>query len=174
MHNAAKADYHVTSLMTKPTEIVNRFVTLLMVVTLPLAQQKPPAERPDVILDYGLLFDNYDSSRTIKSRNRSLDDAAEFLRLSPNFQGSLISYGSRVSYLGEARLHADELKNYLVKKRGVNPDRIVIIDGGHCDNWEVQLWFYVREAPEKPTAWPCLDPKEVRILKRRPQNKVTV
>jgi hypothetical protein len=151
--------------MSKLTQIVNVLGTLFLIGTVGFAQQKLGKETPNVSIDYGGIFDEYDSSRSIKSRNESLEGFAEYLRFSPGIQGYLISYGSRVSYVGEAKDRAAQLKRYL-SKIGVEPTRVEIIDGGHCEEWKIQLWFYVREAGT-PTVFPCLDPKQVRKIRKR-------
>jgi hypothetical protein len=117
--------------MSKLTQIA--LGTFFLIVTSASAQQKPAKETANV--SGGGIFDEYDSSRSIKSRNESLEAFAE----------------------------------YLVKIGGVDPNRIEIIDGGHCEKWKIQLWFYAREAPGKPTAFRCLDPKQVRIIRKRAQ-----
>ncbi len=43
---------------------------------------KTPVIDQNVAIDYGSIFDKYDSKRSVKSRNESLKGGAEFLRSS--------------------------------------------------------------------------------------------
>ena len=121
----------------------------------------------NVAIDYGSIFDKYDSQRSVKSRNESLQGYAEFLRLNPHLKTYLISYGGKVSYVGEAIKRAEQIKKYLVTALGVDANRIEIIDAGHCNGWSVSLWVWARNAPEMPTPPTCLNAKDVRIVGKR-------
>ena len=59
---------------------------------------------------------------------------------------------------------ADLAKDYLTEKRGINPKRIVIIDGGHRDPAGVDLYIILSGQP-KPLASPNVYPGNVQIIK---------
>jgi hypothetical protein len=132
-----------------------------------------PVIDQNLAIDYGSIFDKYDSKRSVKSRNESLKGGAEFLRLNPHLKAYLISYGGKVSYAGEAIARAEQIKNYLVKVLGVDSNRIEIIDAGHCNGWSVSLWVWARNAREMPTPPTCLDAKDVRIVRKRSKRLCT-
>jgi hypothetical protein len=129
--------------------------------------QKTPVIDQNVAIDYGSIFDKYDSQRSVKSRNESLKGCAEFLILNPHLKAYLISYGGKVSYVGEAVTRAEQIRKYLVKVLGIDANRIQIIDAGHCNRWNVSLWVWHRDAPEMPTPPTCLNAKDVRIVRKR-------
>ncbi|HEX8709449.1 MAG TPA: hypothetical protein VF723_14485 [Pyrinomonadaceae bacterium] len=136
-------------------------------------QGQPPKEarekEPQLInADYHFIFDRYDGSQSLKHRKQSLDAFALQLHANKNLYGYIVSSAGRISYPGEAGERARALKRYLVGSGGMRADRIKIVDGGYCEQWEITLWWGV-EVP--PSLWPgssCyLDPKEVKVIKKR-------
>lgn len=75
-----------------------------------------------------------------------LDNFAIHLQNTPSAQGYIIFYGgrrfrSRLPRVGEAAARAGRLKPYLVNRRGIPADRVVVINGGYRDNFVVELWI---------------------------------
>jgi len=130
---------------------------------------KASCTRQLAIVEYGNIFDMYEAPQNLKDRNQMLDNFAGILRQAPEFKGYLVTYGGRISYLGEAVERAAKMKRYLVEVDKLDASRIEIIDGGYCDEWRVELWVWVRDAPVKVATTPCLDPKEVKIIKKEPR-----
>jgi hypothetical protein len=67
---------------------------------------------------------------------------------------------------GEAQQRANRIKPYLVESRGMDPDRIVVIDGGHRESWEAELWIVPKGAPEPPIS-PTVKPEDIIYKKGR-------
>jgi hypothetical protein len=78
----------------------------------------------------------------------------------------IISYAGQRAKVGEAQARANLAKDYLTQKRGVDPKRIVIIDGGHRDLAAVDLYITLRSQP-KPLSSPNVYPGNVQIIKER-------
>jgi len=76
----------------------------------------------------------------------------------------IIAYAGQRARTGEAQLRASEAKDYLNKKRGIDPGRIVIVDGGYRDPAGVDL-FVVRPDQPKPLSSPNVYPGNVQIVK---------
>lgn len=81
-----------------------------------------------------------------------LEDFRELLLKDANSQAFIIAYNGREDHSGKARRYAWRAKNYLVKSRGINPQRIFAIEGGRRAEFIVELWLVPKgaEAP-KPT-----------------------
>ena len=45
-------------------------------------------------------------------------------------------------------------------------NRIVTMNGGHCEEFTVEIWLGVKGGPA-PTAQPTVDPKEVQIIRNK-------
>ena len=78
-----------------------------------------------------------------------LDYFAIQLLAEPDKDGVLIFYGGRRSRgrlpkRGEAAARAARLKPYLVQRRGLPPNRVLVIDGGYSEEWRVELWIAIR------------------------------
>ena len=93
-----------------------------------------------------------------------LDDFALEMRNNPQTIGVLIVYGGQRSRRGEAVAWRDCLKNYLVSRRGIEPDRIVMINGGYRDDLTVELWE-TGDRKHIPNTQPNVKPKDVRFKK---------
>ena len=75
-----------------------------------------------------------------------LDNFAIQLQNEPSAQGYIIFYGgrrfrSRLPRVGEAAARAGRLKPYLVNRRGIPADRVVVINGGYQETFSVELWI---------------------------------
>lgn len=85
-------------------------------------------------------FDEYGNT-AFKDEKARLNKFAKQLRSEPESRGYIITYGRRRGRAGEAEAHARHAKSYLVKIHGIDPKRIVTVDGGFRTNLEVELWI---------------------------------
>jgi hypothetical protein len=74
------------------------------------------------------------------------------LSADPQSKAYIIAYGGRETDPGKARRYAVRAKNYLVNYRGINPERIVSVDGGRREEFVVELWLVPKDAkPPEPS-----------------------
>jgi hypothetical protein len=108
------------------------------------------------------LFDQY-GNIAFNDEKARLDNFAIQLQNEPGAQGYIIAYGGRRGRTGEAQARADRAKDYLVNTRGVDPGRIVTVDGGFREDLTVELWI-VPTGATPPTASPTLQQSDVTII----------
>lgn len=128
-------------------------------VVLCVAKQQPADS--DVIYSRFEEYDRNMSGEQIKDR---LDGLVQHLEVNPSFQVYLVSYGGRQSCRNEALLRARLARDYLSKK-GINPNRINILNGGYRANWIVELWVGPPSAV-RPPQMRTIDKRRV-IIKRK-------
>jgi hypothetical protein len=110
-------------------------------------------------------FDEY-LKRAVTDESARLDNFAAELQNNQNFMGYVLAYAGRRARVGEARTNANEIKSYLTKKRGVEPKRVVTIEGGHREESTIELYLVARDLPP-PIATPTIGTAEVQIIKVR-------
>jgi hypothetical protein len=93
-----------------------------------------------------------------------LDNFVIELQGDPTSQAYLICYGGRKSRKGEAQKECERAKGYMVNTRGIDPDRIVTVNGGYKETKWVELWIVPLGAAQ-PQSSPTVDPAEVQIIK---------
>ena len=98
-----------------------------------------------------------------------LDNLTIQLQNEPAAKGIMIFYGGRrfrgrLPKQGEAAARAARMKPYLVERRGVPGDRIVVIDGGYKEEFRVELWVIPAEAPA-PAPSPTVQAKDIKFQK---------
>jgi hypothetical protein len=108
-------------------------------------------------------FDEFHGSGW-ESAASHLDGFALNLQNNPQMTGVLIVYGAQLSKRGEARAWSACLKSYLISRRGIEPDRIVMIDGGYRKDLTVELWA-TADKKDMPTPEPQVKRKDVRFKK---------
>jgi hypothetical protein len=108
------------------------------------------------------LFDQY-GNIAFNDEKARLDNYAIQLQNEPGSQGYIIAYGGRRGRAGEAQARADRAKDYLVNTRGIDPGRIVTVDGGYREDLTVELWI-VPQGATPPTASPTLQQSDVTII----------
>jgi hypothetical protein len=74
----------------------------------------------------------------------------------------IMAYAGRRARAGEALARANRAKDYLVKVRGIERERIVTIDGGNREELMVELYLLPPGA-SPPIAAPTVEPSEVRL-----------
>lgn len=105
---------------------------------------------------------------TIKKENERLQKFAALLRQQPGAQGYILSYGGRRSSAGDARVFGNRARDYLVRDEGIDPGRIVMVDGGFKEQPVVELWL-VPTGSNPPAAAPTVDPSEIKSTKPTPK-----
>lgn len=116
---------------------------------------------PPVALGF-VKFDEYGDISAVDEVKR-LDMFASQLKFQPATRAFIIAYGGSRSRKGEAKDRAYCARNYLTKYRGVDPRRLVIVDGGYREEAVIDL--YIRLEPgSSPPVSPALDPSEVQIV----------
>ncbi|HEV2799368.1 MAG TPA: PKD domain-containing protein [Pyrinomonadaceae bacterium] len=119
-------------------------------------QPTPPPPTPTQFDTYGRIARNDEKAR--------LDNFAIQLQNDPGAQGYIIAYGGRRGPAGEAQTRADFAKNYLVNSRGIDPGRLVTVDGGFREEATTELWL-VPSGATPPTASPNVDASEVQTTR---------
>jgi hypothetical protein len=108
-------------------------------------------------------FDEY-SKVAVTDESARLDNFAVELENNPALRGFVIAYAGRRARANEAEANANEIKGYLVKKRGVDPNRVVAMDGGHREESSIELYLVPRDLPP-PVPTPTIATGEVQIIK---------
>ncbi|HJQ30954.1 MAG TPA: hypothetical protein VJ866_02175 [Pyrinomonadaceae bacterium] len=89
---------------------------------------------------------------TVGNEKARLDNFAIELQNDPTAQGYLICYGGRRASRVAARRRCERAKNFLVVSRGVDPARLVALEGGYVQSLTVELWIVPSGAqPPLPT-----------------------
>lgn len=94
-----------------------------------------------------------------------LDLLAQRLRDDPGAMPWIIAYAGRAAYENEAIERAEQAKRYLVEKHGIEPGRVVVLDGGFREVRTVELWLAEQGALNDPFATPTLKRNQVQIQK---------
>src|ERR1700716_2159172 len=80
-----------------------------------------------------------------------LEDFVTLLAAQPNTNAYVIAYGGRDDHPGKAQRYALRAKHYMVELRGIEPQRIITLDGGRREEFIVELWLVPNTAqPPKP------------------------
>jgi hypothetical protein len=105
----------------------------------------------------------------VEDEHKRLDAYALLLREDPTMRGYIVCYGGRRGQRGEAMARCGNAKEYLVGRRGFNPDRIILIDGGFMEQLTVTLWRYPLDV--KPPIKPTVNPSEVQFIEDSRKSK---
>jgi hypothetical protein len=75
-----------------------------------------------------------------------LDNVATQMQNEPKTKAVLVFFGGKtfrgkLPREGEAAARAARLKPYLVERRGIPFNRVVVFDGGYADDWRVEVWI---------------------------------
>lgn len=93
----------------------------------------------------------------------SLDGFAAALQEDETAMGYVLSYAGRRARKGEAQRRGERAKSYLVRERGFEEARIVVVDGGHREEPTVEV-FIVPASATPPLVTPTVDPKDVQVM----------
>jgi len=116
-----------------------------------------------VVADYSRKFDEFQGSNW-ESAIAHLDNFAVDMRNNPQMIGVLIVYGGQCGRRGEARAWRGCLRNYLISRRGIEPNRIVMLNGGYREGLTVELWE-TADRKHIPKLRPHIKTKDVRFIK---------
>lgn len=109
-------------------------------------------------------FDEFPSISYDDDKAR-LDNFAIELQNMPGARGFVIVYAGRTSRSGEADRLAARARDYLIGVRGIDPNRIVTVNGGYRERNAYELWLVPAGAtPPQPT--PTVRPEEVQPARR--------
>jgi hypothetical protein len=94
-----------------------------------------------------------------------LDNLAVNLQNDPSATTYIIAYGGRTSRAGQADALGARARAYLIKNRGLDQSRIVVMNGGYREEDCVELWIIPSgAAPPQPT--PTIQQGDVRPVRR--------
>jgi hypothetical protein len=114
-----------------------------------------------------------------------LDNFAIQLQANPDFVGYVVFYGGRCysscrydyprhrpryPRRGEAQARADRIKPYLVSTRGIETDRIVVLNGGFRESWTAELWI-VPKGPPPPPLTPTVKASDIEYRSGTPTKR---
>lgn len=99
-----------------------------------------------------------------------LDNLYTQLSNQPNDIAYIIVYAGRRTCRGLAQARARRARNYLVNVRGIQTERVVIMDGGHRENLTTELFAQPRDA-QQPMASPTVDSREIQVRDCRANNR---
>ncbi|MEP6921688.1 MAG: PEGA domain-containing protein [bacterium] len=89
-----------------------------------------------------------------------LDNLAVELQNDPSATGYILGYGGRSSRAGEADRLNVRARDYLIIKRGIDPARIIALNGGYREQDCVDLWI-VPSGATPPQPRPTVQPGDV-------------
>jgi len=114
---------------------------------------------------------NFDSFRDIgcESEEARLDNLAVTLQNAPTAKAAIIFYGGqvfrgRLPRRGDAAARAARIKPYLVNRRGIPADQVVVIDGGYLKEWYAEIWI-VPPGASIPQSHPTVPIEQVHFRK---------
>ncbi|MCA1850024.1 MAG: hypothetical protein LC672_02945, partial [Acidobacteria bacterium] len=90
-----------------------------------------------------------------------LDNMAIELQNTPSAQGYIIAYAGRSSRAGQADRLIKRAKDYLVNERGIDANRLSVINGGYREGDYFELWV-VPQGAEPPQATPTVPSGEAQ------------
>jgi hypothetical protein len=107
------------------------------------------------------------STCSFDDQKARLDNLAVELQHDPTTTVNVIAYGGRTSRIGQADLLGTRARDYLVRQRGIDQSRIVVVNGGFSEEDCVELWIVPRGAtPPQPT--PTVQAGDVRPTRSAP------
>ena len=110
-------------------------------------------------------FDEFPSIAFDDTKAR-LDNLAVELQNSPDLTAYVIIYAGRASRAGQADALGRRAMDYLTTSRGVDPRRIIVINGGYRDSDFIEIWLCPQGAtPPQPS--PAVNPNQVTPAQER-------
>ena len=98
-----------------------------------------------------------------------LDNFAIQLQHEPQAKGVIIFYGGKtfrgkLPKRGEAEARAARLKPYLVGRRGIPSNQVIVINGGYAEEWRAELWI-IPPGVSLPTPFTTVPVTEIKFRK---------
>jgi hypothetical protein len=117
-------------------------ITIIFVAAIFFSPLRPTPPPPDVAIRK---FDEFGDVKCEDEYAR-LDNFVIALQNEPQAQGIIVFYGGKafrgnLPRRGEAEARAARLKPYLVSRRGIPANRIIVVNGGFMDQWKAELWI---------------------------------
>jgi hypothetical protein len=113
----------------------------------------------------------YDSFGDINCEDEMarLDNFAVQLQNEPSAKGLIVVYGGqrfrgRLPKRGEAEARGARLKPYLVNRRGIPMDQLMVVNWGYIKEWYVQLWI-VPSGASIPDRLPTIPAEKIKFRK---------
>lgn len=78
--------------------------------------------------------------------------------------GYVISYAGKRAKKNESNSNIKKIRNFLIKKKKIDPKRLVFLEGGHREKGRTEL-FFVPEGAIPPKPSPTVPLSEVVIIK---------
>jgi hypothetical protein len=119
-------------------------------------------QRPRKVAEYG--------GANASDEKGPLGEFAAALLEDPTAMGYILAYAGRKARGGEAQRRGERAKDYLVKERGFEEARIVVVDGGFREERAVEL-FIVPSGSTPPSVSPTVDPKDVQVIVEKARGK---
>src|SRR5215471_10966228 len=114
---------------------------------------------------------NFDSFGDIncESEEARLDNLAVRLQSDPSSKAAIIFYGGqvfrgRLPRRGDGATRAARIKPYLVNRRGIPSDQVLMIDGGYQKEWYAEIWI-VPPGASIPSPHPTIPIDQIRFRK---------
>ncbi len=123
-----------------------------------LGEAKTPGKRPDQGAQKIDEFGNVNCEGELAR----LDAFAVALQNEPGSRGYIVIYGGRTGKRNEAKARAARMVYYLTKRRGINPQSVIAVDGGYRKSLAGELWI-ARSGESAPKATPTVAAKNVKL-----------
>ncbi len=82
-----------------------------------------------------------------------LDNLAIAVQTSPQSKGYVIVYSGKYALPGRVAAYRSRIGDYLINARGLEPERLVVVDGGYRQDLTTELWVVPEGQPApEPTA----------------------
>jgi hypothetical protein len=101
-------------------------------------------------------FDTYSNIRFVDERAR-LDNFSIWLREQPQMKGYIVVYASKDFPSSKAKRRAQRARDYLVKVQALDPKKIGVVDGGHREQFLIELYILPADVGP-PTPYPTVAP----------------
>jgi hypothetical protein len=99
-----------------------------------------------------------------EDENARLDNFAIQVLSREDWVGYIIAYAGKRTYNQEAETSLARARKYLVEKRKLHPNKIMVIDGGHREEFQMDLYVLpLGMRPPDPT--PTVEPAAVEFIK---------
>jgi len=102
---------------------------------------------------------------TFDDQKARLDNLAVELQNDPSTRAYIIAYGGRMSPVGQVEKLMSRARDYIVKQRGIDASRLVVVNGGFREEDSVELWV-VPSGAAAPQATPTVQAGEIKRRKR--------
>jgi hypothetical protein len=110
-------------------------------------------------------FDEY-ADLTFGDEAPRLDNFAIMLQQVPEWRGYIVVHAGRRARPHEAKRRGERNRRYVIERRGIEPERVIAIDGGHREFYTVGLYLIPKGYhPPGPNA--TVSSKEVQIIRGR-------